>query len=368
MTTAETLDAPTDLFLTLTPDRVLEAVEAGGLETNPVCYPLNAYENRVYEVELADRSRVIAKFYRPGRWSREQILDEHRFLHELAEHEIPVCSFRPFPPAPEEDEEGGTTLRTSHGIHYALSDRRGGRAPDEITEDLAFRVGMLAGRIHVVGALADAPHRPRLTSEWFVHRNLDWMREHEVIPTHLESRYTEVARAIADLYDELTTAGDGVETIRLHGDLHVSNLLVRDGVLRVLDFDDMVVGPPVQDLWLCLPGRDTETRRLRELFIEGYEQFRRFDRSTLALVEPLRGLRIVNYSAWLARRWHDPFFPRAFPHFGTEDYWRGELGELEETLRAARLEAGGKTAATVTQDEAEALTNADYFWDWEGES
>lgn len=378
MSTADTLDAPTDLFLSLTPDRVLEAVDAAGLETNPVCYPLNAYENRVYEVELADRSRVIAKFYRPARWTREQIVDEHRFLHELDEHEIPVCAFRPFPTAPTTDggdgehgEDGdGDTLRTIYGIHYGLSDRRGGRAPDEITEDLAYRVGMLAGRIHVVGALADAPHRPRLTSQWFVHRNLDWMREHEFIPAHLEKQYTEVARALADLYDELTSGGDCVETIRVHGDLHVSNLLVRDGVLRVLDFDDMVVGPPVQDLWLCLPGRDGETRRLRELFIEGYEQFRQFDRSTLRLIEPLRGLRIVNYSAWLARRWHDPFFPRAFPHFGTEDYWRGELGELEETLRAARLEAQGPAGAQAVAtkvDEAEALTNADYFWDWEGD-
>ncbi len=353
--TSDTHETTTDLFLNLTPERVLEAVEAAGLETNPVCYPLNAYENRVYEVELADKSRVIAKFYRPSRWTREQILDEHRFLQELADQEIPVCSFRAFP------GEDGETVRTIHGIHYGLSDRRGGRAPDELDDELAHRVGMLAGRIHAVGARDDAPHRPRLTSEWFVHRHLEWMDAHDVIPLHLRKKYGEVARAIAALYDELA---EGVETIRVHGDLHVSNLLLRDGILRVLDFDDMVVGPPVQDLWLCLPGRDTETRRLREAFIEGYESFRPFDRGTLRLIEPLRGLRIVNYSAWLARRWHDPFFPRAFPHFGTEDYWRGELGELEETLRVARREAGGERS-TEPEDEPELLTNADYFWDWE---
>ncbi|MGD2115362.1 MAG: serine/threonine protein kinase [Acidobacteriota bacterium] len=355
MTITEPPDTRTDLFLDLTPERVLEAVEAAGLETNPVCYPLNAYENRVYEVELADKSRVVAKFYRPTRWSRDQILDEHRFLHELAEQEVPVCTFREFP-------EGGT-LRTIDGIHYGLSDRRGGRAPDEITDELAHRIGMLAGRIHAAGARGDAPHRPRLTSEWFVHRHLEWMHEHGTLPDHLEAAYFQVAREIAALYDELAREGDGAETIRIHGDLHVSNLLLRDGVLRVLDFDDMVVGPPVQDLWLCLPGRDADTRRLHEAFIEGYETFRLFDRSTLRLVEPLRGLRIVNYSAWLARRWHDPFFPLAFPHFGTEEYWRSELGELEETLRVARREAGGDRV--VEEEEPELLTNADYFWDWE---
>ncbi len=350
-----TSDASTDLFLGLTPDRVLEAVEAAGLETNPVCYPLNAYENRVYEVELSDRTRVIAKFYRPSRWSREQILDEHRYLDQLAEEEIPVCSFRRFP--------DGESVHTAHGIHYALSDRRGGRAPDEIDRALAPRVGMLAARLHAVGARESAPHRPSLSAEYFVHRNLAWMDEHQAVPGHLAPRYTEVARELGALYDALV-ARDGVALHRIHGDLHVSNLLVRDGVLRVLDFDDMVTGPAVQDLWLCLPGRDAETARLRDAFIEGYERFREFDRASLKLIEPLRGLRIVNYSAWLARRWHDPFFPRAFPHFGTEDYWRGELTELEETLRVARRDAAGG-APEAEEPESELLSNADYFWDWE---
>lgn len=351
-----TPDTSTDLFLNLTPDRVLEAVEAAGLETNPVCYPLNAYENRVYEVELSDRTRVIAKFYRPTRWSREQILEEHRFLDQLAAQEIPVCNFRRFP--------DGESLHTAHGIHYGLSDRRGGRAPDEIDRELAPRVGMLAARIHSVGAVEPTTHRPALSAEYFVHRNLSWMHEHRSIPQHLEPRYAEVARELATLYDDLCGRDGGVEMLRIHGDLHVSNLLVRDGVLRVLDFDDMVTGPAVQDLWLCLSGRDAETARLRDAYIEGYERFREFDRSSLRLIEPLRGLRIVNYSAWLARRWHDPFFPRAFPHFGTEDYWRGELTELEETLRIARRDAAG-IAPEAEEPEAELLTNADYFWDWE---
>lgn len=349
MTTA----AATDLFVGLTPDRVLEAVEAAGLATHPVCYPLNAYENRVYEVELADRSRVIAKFYRPTRWTEEQILEEHAFLAELDAEEIPVATFRPFP--------GGGTLREIDGIFYGISDRRGGRAPDELDAELAQRVGMLAGRIHAVGARADAPHRPRLTSDFFVHRNLQWMEERGTVPGHLRERHSAAARAIADLYDELSEGIPPEGMQRIHGDLHRSNLLLRDGVLRALDFDDMVVGPPVQDLWLALPGRDDETRRLREAFLEGYESFRRFDRSTLRLIEPLRGLRIVSYSAWIARRWHDPFFPRAFQEFGTEAYWTGEVRELEETLAAAKAELGERPP-----EPEEVLTNADYFWDWEG--
>jgi Ser/Thr protein kinase RdoA (MazF antagonist) len=344
-------DESRDLFLHLTPDRVLESVEAAGLAVNPVCYPLNAYENRVYEVELADRSRVIAKFYRPTRWSAEQILEEHAFVAELAAEEIDVCAWRPFP--------GGGTLRTIDGIHYGLSDRRAGRAPDELDHALAERAGMLAARIHNVGAREDAPERPRLTSDFYIRRNLDWMTGRGTIPEHLVPRYREVALAIADLYDRLV---EGVEIHRIHGDLHVSNLLVREGILRTLDFDDMVIGPAVQDLWLCIPGRDGEARRLRESFLEGYQRFRLFDRTTLRLIEPLRGLRIVSYSAWIARRWHDPFFPRTFSEFGTEAYWVGELKELEDALAAARAEIG---EAPPLADPEEELTNADFFWDWE---
>ncbi len=162
---------------------------------------------------------------------------------------------------------------------------------------------------------------------------------------------------------------------RLHGDLHLGNLLLRDGQLRVLDFDDMVMGPAVQDLWLALPGRDAFTLALREEFLAGYEQFRLFDRSTLALVEPLRGLRVVHYAAWLARRWHDPAFPAAWPHFGTADYWERETADLEEQLAVIRGEDAAEALAAGREGGAEgaggdgaeepALTNKDYFWDWE---
>lgn len=348
-----------DLFLTLTPDRVLQAVEAAGLRCNPVCYPLNSFENRVYEVELEDRTRIVAKFYRPGRWSEEQILEEHQFLQDLADEEIPVGTVRPFP--------DGSTLRRIEGISYSLSDRAGGRAPDELDAATARRLGMLAGRMHNAGARRPALHRLPLTPDAYVRGDLQWLAEREVLPRHLERRYLAAAEAIAAAADRLL---EGVATHRIHGDLHLGNLLFRDGLLRLLDFDDMMVGPAVQDLWLALPGRDAEARALREEFLEGYEQFRLFDRQTLALVEPLRGLRLVHYAAWLARRWHDPAFPAAWPHFGTVDYWTRETEDLEDQLSVIRgelpPEAGGDPDEADGQ-EAVTLTNKDLFWDWEGD-
>lgn len=350
----------TDLFLSLTPEKVLEAVEAGGLKCNPVCYPLNSFENRVYEVELEDRSRVVAKFYRPGRWTEEQILEEHLFLKDLAWQEIPVCTMRPFP--------GGGTLRQIDNIYYCLSDRRGGRAPDELDRAGARRLGMLAGRMHNVGARRESEHRLHLTADTYVRQNLDWLEEHETLPVHLKDRYFDTALSIASLADRLM---EGVPVHRIHGDLHLGNVLFRDGLLHVLDFDDMVVGPAVQDLWLALPGRDPNTLDLRESFLEGYIQFRDFDRSTLRLIEPLRGLRIIHYAVWLARRWHDPAFPAAWPHFGTPDYWDRETRDLEEQLAVIRGEVRKDPATVYAEadapvEEDEALTNKDFFWDWEG--
>lgn len=353
--------AATDLFLSLTPEKVLAAVEAGGLQCNPVCYPLNSFENRVYEVELADRSRVVAKFYRPGRWSEEQILEEHRFLDDLAGQEIEVCTMRPFP--------GGGTLRRIDNIFYSIADRRGGRAPDELDAAAARRLGMLVGRLHNVGAQGRAEHRLRLDADTYIRQNVDWLDEQEVVPPHLRDRYFDAALAIAAIADRRLA---GVPVHRIHGDLHLGNVLFRDGLLRVLDFDDMVTGPAVQDLWLALPGRDPFTLDLRERFLEGYLQFRDFDRSTLVLIEPLRALRIVHYAAWLARRWHDPAFPAAWPHFGTPDYWERETQDLEEQLAVIRGEASPEEAeARLTAEEAgpaeeATLTNKDYFWDWEG--
>ena len=351
-----------DLFLELTPERVLAAVEAAGLSTTGVCYPLNSFENRVYEVELGDKSRVVAKFYRPTRWSIERILEEHAFLAELEAEELPVCAVREFP--------DGSTLRTIDGIHYSLSDRRGGRAPDELDQATALRLGRFVGRMHNVAVRRAEVDRPRLDAERYVHRALRFLDEHDVLPGHLKHRYFETARSIAAMADERM---EGVAVHRIHADLHLGNILFRDGELRVLDFDDMAIGPPVQDLWLAVPGRDETSLALRAALIEGYEEFRLFDHATLSLVEPLRGLRMVRYAGWLARRWHDPAFKAGWPHFGTGDYWQDEVDDLEDQLRVIYHEepiAGeASSAPSAVRREAEQaeLTNKDFFWDWEGD-
>ncbi len=347
-----------DLFLRLTPDKVLAAVERGGLATRPVCYPLNSFENRVYEVELEDGSRVIAKFYRPGRWNREQVLEEHVFLAELAAEEIPVAPPLPF--------ASGSTLEMIDGIFYALFERRGGRAPDELDDELTVRLGMLTGRLHNAGARHDSPSRWRLGADLWVREPLAWLEAHESVPSDAWPRFRAAAETIAEAADR---GLEGIETHRLHGDLHLGNVLVRDGQLRLLDFDDLCVGPAVQDLWLALPGRDEATWEKRRMWIEGYERFRLFDPATLDLIETLRGLRMVHYAAWLARRYHDPAFQRAWPEFGTDEYWRRTATDLEEQVE----HLGDRPPATAfphgaAQREASAetlLSNRDYFWDWE---
>ena len=355
----------TDLFLALTPEKVLAAVEAGGLRCNPVCYPLNSFENRVYEVELEDRSRIVAKFYRPGRWSEAQILEEHEFLQELDADEIPVAGVRPFP--------GGGTLRQIDDIYYTLADRKGGRAPDELDDLAVRRLGMLVGRLHNVGARHPAPHRLRLDADTYIREPVAWLEDHGVVPRGVADRYFDTALQLADLADRMLAGLEGAALHRLHGDLHLGNVLFRDGLLRVLDFDDMVMGPAVQDLWLALPGRDRETLRQREVFIEGYEQFRLFDRSELRLIETLRALRVVHYAGWLARRWHDPAFPAAWPHFGTPEYWQRETDDLEEQLAIVRGDArprpeggDGADGEGAGEEEEATLTNKDFFWDWDG--
>lgn len=318
----------TDLFFALTPHKVLEAVERAGFACNPLCYPLNSFENRVYEVELEDRTRVVAKFYRPGRWTNAQILEEHEFLADLVEAEVPVCPPMRLPT--------GSTLDEIDGISYCLFPRKGGRAPDEPDDELLMRLGMLTARLHNVGAARKAAHRLRLDGGEFVRKNVASFRERNAIPPKLVARYERAADYIANTIDD---ALKSIDVHRIHGDLHHGNLLLRDDVLCVIDFDDMVVGPAVQDIWLLVGGRDVESRMRREVFLEGYEQFRRFDRRTLSLIEPLRGLRRIHYAAWIARRWHDPIFPRTFPQFGSESYWEEETRDLEEIVRIHQNES-----------------------------
>ncbi|MEM1206506.1 MAG: serine/threonine protein kinase [Acidobacteriota bacterium] len=348
-------------FFGLGPEQVLEAVEAAGLACKSICYPLNSFENRVYEVELADGHRVVVKFYRPGRWNADQIREEHQLLDELAAEEIPVAAVRPVP--------DGETLKRIGRIYYSVWDRRGGRAPDELSPSWAERLGMLIGRIHAVAAGGRFEHRPALSTERYVREPAAWLQRHRLLPRAYEKRYLDTAEAIADIAEARML---GVETQRIHADLHLGNVLFRDQELRILDFDDSAIGPPVQDLWLALPGRDDYAAGLREQLLRGYERFRIFDRSTLGLVEPLRGLRLVRYAGWLARRWDDPAFKAGWPHFGTDEYWLLETEDLEKQLAVIRADSPSpspisESLGTAALEPEQELTNKDFFWDWEGD-
>ena len=344
-------DKQTDLFVSLTPDAVLNAIEASGVRCGNACNALNSFENRVYEVELADadRTRRVAKFYRPHRWTAAQIREEHAFLRALDAAEVPVCNVL-------ELADGDTVASAGH-ILFCLFERRGGRAPEEIDDELAERLGALAARIHNVGASLPVQHRRHLDAARMT-ESLDWLLAGKLIPASLRRRYEDAARAIIALLAERMA---GVAMQPIHGDLHAGNLILREGVLHVLDFDDMAIGPVVQDLWLLIPGRDNDSRRRRSRFLTGYERFRDFERSTLNLMEPLRGLRFVTYSAWLARRWHDPIFPITWPQFGTETWWRDGVEDLEDVLANADTPVIGEVAVEV----ASGLDNKDYFWDME---
>jgi Ser/Thr protein kinase RdoA (MazF antagonist) len=312
----------TSSFFQLTPDRVLDAVEQSGAETTGLCYALNSLENRVYEVELDDRRRVVAKFYRPGRWSRETILDEHRLLLAMKENEIPVCPPLPFP-------DGDTLHATQDGIWFSLFPRVGGRSPDDPTLEQYAQLGRLLARIHNVSSSLSLSHRPSLSPATYGIECLQQILEKKIIPPNLESRYQDAVQRLVALGEQ---RWHGVRDLVIHADCHRGNLLLgRDGWF-FLDFDDSARGPAAQDFWLLLPGRPKECQAELEAMVEGYEMFRPFNHRELRLIEVLRGLRYVRYAAWISTRWDDPSFPRAFPHFGTEVYWQGQINDLYEQL------------------------------------
>lgn len=311
-------------FYSLTPDQVLLAVEQSGRRTTGLCYALNSLENRVYEVELEDGERVVGKFYRPGRWSRQTILDEHRLLGTLVAEEIPAC-------APIEFDDGGTLRTTEDAIFFALFPRMGGRAPDELSLEELEQLGRLLGRIHNVSAALALRHRPLLSPATYGTECLETILTHAELSPGVRERYVTAVERLVALGEH---AFASVETFVGHADFHRGNLLRHPNLgWLILDFDDAASAPAVQDLWLVLPARPQDCPEEVESLLKGYEQFRDIERQTLGLVELLRGLRYVRYAAWVARRWDDPAFPRAFPHFGTDNYWEGQVADLYDQIR-----------------------------------
>ena len=312
----------------LGPDQILDAVESLGLRCDGRLLALNSYENRVYQVGLAEANPIVAKFYRPRRWSDDAILEEHAFSQALADLEISVVP-------PDRDGEGRTLHR--HGpFRYALYPRRGGRAPDLESPTHLEQLGRLLARIHNLGAFQPFRHRPTLSIEHFGEESYRYLLERGFIPAELELPYRSLAEDLLLRIRACYERTGEVRYLRLHGDCHPGNILSTDAGFHIVDLDDARMGPAVQDLWMFLSGdRAHMTARLADL-LEGYTQFRDFEPRELHLVEALRTLRMMHYAAWLARRWDDPAFPRAFPWFGSPRYWEEHVLALRE--QAALME------------------------------
>jgi len=304
-------------YAQLTPDCVLDALSSTGLWPDGRLQALGSYENRVYQACLDDGSKVVAKFYRPGRWNAAQIAEEHDFSRQLVQAEVPVV-------APLELQ--GSTLHQHAGFAFSVSPWRGGRTPELDDWDTLEWIGRFLARLHSVGAQQDFVHRPTLDAQQMGTAPLQWLLAHGDIPPHVRPRWQAACEAaLAMARDAL--AQTPLHAIRLHGDCHPGNILwtpVDDngqGGPHFVDLDDARMGPAVQDLWMLLSGDRRQRSQQLSTLVEGYEQLRDFDRRELRLIEPLRTLRLIHYSAWLAQRWQDPAFPRAFPWFGTEAYW-----------------------------------------------
>ena len=311
-------------YAALTPDVVLDAIESTGLRCDGRMLALNSYENRVYQIWLEDGSLVVAKYYRPQRWSEAQILEEHSFVQELAEREIPVVAPTVL--------KNGKTLNTFQDFRFAIYPKQGGRAPELEQADTLEWIGRFLGRIHAVGAIENFHERPALNIESFGEEPRQYLLASQFLPADLMAAWSSVVeQALVGVRQCYDRAG-AIKLIRLHGDCHVGNILWTESGPHFVDFDDSRMGPAIQDLWMLLSGETADmTRQFTDVLI-GYEDFFEFDRRELHLVEALRTLRLIHYSAWIARRWDDPAFPQAFPWFNTQRYWQDRILELREQI------------------------------------
>ncbi|MDH3359844.1 MAG: serine/threonine protein kinase [Desulfobulbaceae bacterium] len=310
-------------FQTLPPETVLNLVEdALKIPCSNLCRPLNSYINRVFELESRDGDGLIAKFYRPGRWSKEALQDEQDLLLELAGEEIPVIAPLTL--------DNGTTLSQWGEMYFAVFPKKGGRNFDEYTDDQWLELGHLIGRAHLVGARHPSKDRLIMTPDKSTREQVNYILDGNFIPPDQVNSF----RKITDkLINEITPLFEGSEQIRIHGDCHFSNLIYRpEESFYLIDLDDMAMGPPVQDLWMLLPGYAEDSMVEIDIFLEGYETFRNFDHRSLQLIEPLRAMRYIHYTAWCAHQFSEDGISHVAPNFGSQSYWQQEIDDLTEQL------------------------------------
>ena len=315
------------VFLGLSPMAILNLIESAlGARCSNLCRPYNSYINRVYELADADGRGLVVKFYRPGRWSIAALQDEHDFLRDLTEAELPVIA-----PLVLQD---GSTLGQYEGVRFAVFPKKGGRYPDEFDDEQWVGLGHLLGRAHMVGARRLPKDRPRMHPAVTTTGQVDFILKSGLLPDDMATAYSQATGAIIK---EITPFFDQAEFIRIHGDCHRANLIYRPGEsLYLIDLDDMMVGPPVQDLWMLLPGTIADSAVEVDLFLEGYETFRHFDKTGLRLIEPLRAMRYIHYSAWCAHQVIEDGATQVIADFGSRTYWQAEIGDLVEQLDRIR--------------------------------
>jgi Ser/Thr protein kinase RdoA (MazF antagonist) len=328
-------------YADLTPDLVLDALEALGQRVDGRLLQLNSYENRVFQVGLDSGHFVVAKFYRPGRWQDEQILEEHAFALALAEAEVPAVPPLTLHAIQADARIVGSPATLGHyrGHRVAVSHRRGGRAPELEDPEVLTWIGRFLGRLHAVGSRQPFRHRPTMGVAQTGRQARDWLSKHDALPPAQRQRWLAAADEALDLCQAAFERVQGLRWRRIHGDCHPGNILWTPNGPHFVDLDDCCTGPAVQDLWMLLSGDPRERQSQLHALLEGYESMTDFDVQELQLIEPLRTLRIIHHSAWLARRWHDPAFPAAFPWFGAPTYWQQQTDLLRQQIDLLRPEA-----------------------------
>jgi len=319
-------------YARLDPECVLAAVESLGLATDGRILTLNSFENRVYRVGIEEQAAVVAKFYRPARWSTAAILEEHAFAAELQTAELPVIAPLALAQA---------TLHEHAGFRFAVFPLVGGRAPEPGDRETLRHLGQLLARCHLIGERKPFAHRGRLDIDTFGDAPVNFLLDGGWLPPELETNFADLADAVLEHVERLYAAHHDVAQLRTHGDCHPGNLLLRDGHAHFVDLDDCLTAPAVQDLWMLLSGESDARAQQLEWLLQGYERFRSFDASELGLIEALRSLRLLHYHGWIARRWHDPAFPQAFPWFGERRHWETVIQQLQEQLAVLQESGAG---------------------------